>query len=160
MKNRIPFRAGLLLAGLALTGVALAGAHFVRGPDCDLNSDGSVDVSWKEAGLGDIASYNYVASADVSGLWQCVNRGGNCPAASNKQEFNATLTADGIFPAGKNGSISGTLTMEVPDSTLDCPGNQVVQLAYVNYVNISLEGAGGIAIGDPSHLEFSRAVCP
>src|SRR5918993_4529844 len=123
---------------VAVTAVA-ASAHFVRGPDASINSsNANVTVTWKEAGLGDTVSVDYRATALAAARYQCVNNGGKCPAASNKQDVLQDVSADGTFASGKNGAINGSLTFEAPDGTLVCPGNQVLKMVSASYTNIAL----------------------
>ena len=155
-------RVMILVLGLVIMGVVLAASpHFVRGPTASLTSDGDAVISWKEAGLGDTTTVHYVASADVSGLYQCVNKGGNCPSAANKQEFHGPVFAEGTFASGKNGSITASLTLQAPDPTLQCPGKQRVELVRVTFANMALESsASGAAAVDPSTLSVSGFECP
>jgi hypothetical protein len=155
----------LVLAAFGVvTTAAIAGnAHFVRGPDASLNSNtGNVTVTWKEAGLGDTVMIDYEASADGTARYQCVNRGGNCPAASNKQEVHGPVSATGSFASGKNGSINGSLTFEPPASTLVCPGNQRLVMTAVSYTNIALEDLTNnlFAAASPSSLSMAGPECP
>ena len=164
--NRINTSTRLLIAVvLALTaGAAIAAsAHFVKGPDASLNtSAGSVTVSWKEAGLGDTTQVDYEASADGSARYQCVNHGGKCPAAANKQDVFGPVTSSGTFYSGKNGSITASLTIQPPASTLDCPGSQVLKLVSVSYTNIALADLTNdvVSATDPSSLSMSGPECP
>lgn len=158
-----PLRLGFALAALAISGVALAASpHFVRGPTSSIDNSGNLTVSWKEAGLGDSIVVEYEASADAHAKYQCVNRGGKCPAASNKQEVFGPVSASGAFASGKNGSITASLTMEPPPATLSCPGNQVVKLVSVSYSDIALADLTNdiVALSDPSSLSQSGPQCP
>ena len=161
------FLSNRVMPGLALacfTAAAFAAsAHFVRGPTASINSTtGDVTVTWKEAGLGDTASVNYVASATAAARYQCVNRGGKCPAAANKQDVLSNVSASGTFQSGKNGSINGSLIFEPPEGTLNCPGGQVLKTVSVSYTNISLaDTTNGVAAGaEPSALGMSGPECP
>lgn len=156
-----------LLAAGALAfaaGAAFAASpHFVNGPDATLNTNtGAVTVTWKEAGLGDTTTVSYEASADARARYQCVNKGGKCPAAANKQDVFGPVSADGSFASGKNGSITASLTIQPPASTLDCPGNQVVKLVSVSYTDIALADLTNdiVASADPSSLSMSGPECP
>lgn len=163
MNLRLRPRTGLVLLALACSGVALAASpHFVRGPTSSIDNDGNLTVSWKEAGLGDTVNVAYEASADAHALYQCVNHGGKCPAAANKEEVFGPVSASGSFASGKNGSITASLTMEPPPATLDCPGNQVIALVSVSYTDIALEDLtnGIVAVSDPSSLSRSGPECP
>lgn len=151
-----------LLLGLTTFAAVAASAHFVRGPFASLNGDGSVTVNWKEAGLGDTTLVDYSATAVASARYQCVNHGGRCPAASNKEDVLANVSAGGSFSSGKNGSITASLTMGPPAGTLDCPGNQHLELVSVSYTNIRLSDLtnGVSASATPSGLAMSGPECP
>src|SRR6185369_7300063 len=112
MKTRTPTTLALCIAiSVAAAAAVASSAHFVRGPFASIDtSNAHVTVTWKEAGLGDTATVEYEASADGTARYQCVNRGGNCPAAANKQDVNGPVTASGAFASGKNGTITASLT--------------------------------------------------
>ena len=57
-------------------------------------------------GLGITDSVRYVASATAAARYQCINRGNNCPAASNKEDVLADVSVGGTFSVDKNGRIS------------------------------------------------------
>jgi hypothetical protein len=131
------------LATLALMIPAVASAqspHFISASDALSTTDpGDLLVSWKEAGLGNDAIIHYVASADSTATYACINGGGNHPQASNKETVNGPVTASGTFPSGKNGSIPGTLTVEEPNAgSFSCPGGQSLVLASVSFTNVSI----------------------
>jgi hypothetical protein len=131
-----------VVAALAATAMFTAGAtaanpHFINA-NADIDNDGNLVVSWKEAGLGDNQLIDYTASADSAGFYACINRGNNHPQASNKEAFQGPVSGSGTFASGKNGQITASLTVEPPPSTLDCPGNQRLVLACVSYTNITL----------------------
>lgn len=161
-RNHIP--RPVVFAALALAATsAIAGPHFVRGPNASLNSsNANVTVTWKESGLGDTVTVDYEASADGRARYQCVNRGGNCPAASNKQNVLGPVSATGSFASGKNGSINGSLTFEPPAGTLVCPGNQVLKLVSASFEDIALADLtfGIAASATPSALSMSGPECP
>jgi hypothetical protein len=108
------------------TGAALDGANLV--------------VSFREAGLGNgpVTTVHIVATADGSALYGCINGGGNHPQATNKELVNGPVIAEGDFAIGKNGSASGSLTINPPPSTLVCPAGQTHVLANVSYTNVTL----------------------
>ena len=154
-----------LLLGLALAATtSVAGsAHFVRGPDASIDTQtGNVTVTWKEAGLGDTVTVHYVAVAVAGARFQCVNKGGNCPAASNKQDVIANVSASGDFNSGKNGAINGSLTFEPPAGTLRCPGGQVLKRVSVAFSGIALtdDTFHVTAAALPSALSMSGPECP
>jgi hypothetical protein len=85
-----------VLASLVLAAPAFAGsAHFVGTPTYTL-SGGTVSVSAKEAGLGNLAQIHVVLEGTVA----CVNPGGNAPQAANKSSFS--VAADEPVQNGKS----------------------------------------------------------
>ena len=154
---------GLVVLAFAAAAVSAGSAHFVRGPFASLNSsNANVTVTWKEAGLGDTTSVDYLATANGSARYQCVNRGGNCPAASNKQDVLGPVSASGSFASGKNGTITGSLTFEPPAGTLVCPGSQTLKMVSASFTNIALSDLtfGVSASATPSALAMSGPECP
>jgi hypothetical protein len=153
----------IALATLSVIGGALAAnAHFVRGPTASLSGT-TVTVTWKEAGLGNDALVEYRADALVAARYQCVNHGGKCPAASNKQSISANVSTFGAFSSGKNGSITGSLIIEPPASTLNCPGSQHAELVSVSFTSIRLSDLTDNlldVLASPSALSFSGPECP
>ena len=153
----------LVAIGVVAAAASAASAHFVRGPNASLNSSNAhVTVNWKEAGLGDTVEVAYEASADGTARYQCVNRGGNCPAASNKQDVQGPVTASGTFASGKNGTISASLEFSPPAGTLKCPGGQVLKMVSASFTDIALEDQtnGVAALATPSALGMSGPECP
>ena len=163
MKSNQKLRLAAALAALIVTAAAYASsAHFVRGPNASLNSSsGNVTVSWKEAGLGDTVTVDYLASADGTARYQCVNRGGNCPAASNKQNVSSAVTSDGTF-SPKNGTVTASLTFEPPAGTLKCPGGQVLKMVSASFTGIALADlTNGVHAGAiPDALAMAGPECP
>jgi len=152
----------LCLLGVALVSTAaLAATHFLRAPSAKLGSP-KVIVSWTEVGLGTTDSVNYTASATAAARYQCVNRGNNCPAASNKQDVLSNVSVGGTFVADKTGKITGDLTIPAPPGTLVCPGNQVVGVASVVFTNITLTDLtnGSTSPTNPSALTYNTTECP
>ena len=154
----------LIVAASLIAATAVAGnAHFVRGPNASINSTNAhVTVTWKESGLGDTVMVDYEATAVAAARYQCVNRGGKCPAAANKQDVLQNVSASGSFASGKNGSINGSLTFEPPEGTLNCPGGQVLKMVSAAYTNIALSDlTNGVSAGAaPSALSMAGPECP
>jgi len=153
----------IALATMSVIGVAVAAnAHYVRGPNATLDIP-SVNVTWKSAGLGDNVIEEYRADATGSARYQCVNNGGKCPAAANKQSVTGNVSAFGGFTSGKNGTITGTLTLDPPASTLNCPGGQHRVLTAASYTNIRLSDLTSGPLNTPttpSSLSFAGPECP
>jgi hypothetical protein len=153
----------LVALGVAASLAFAGSAHFVRGPNASLNgTNGNVTVTWKEAGLGDTTQIDYMATANGSARYQCVNRGGKCPAAANKQDALGPVSASGAFFSGKNGAINGSLTFEPPAGTLNCPGGQVLKMVSASFTDIALSDlTNGVHAGAiPSALARSGPECP
>ncbi|GAA6527682.1 hypothetical protein [Intrasporangium sp. DVR] len=132
------FTASLLFAAPA----ALATSpHFVRAAG-SINGDGSLTVSFKEAGLGTNQNINYTLSADASVTYVCVNKGGANPSASNKTTIAGPVSASGTFSSGKNGQVTASLTVDPPSpGDFSCPKGQTRQIASVSYSSVTLADA-------------------
>jgi hypothetical protein len=72
-----------LLGVLAATGAWAGSPHFVV--VTVIQTDNTLTVSGKEAGLGDEAAVHIVVTADA----ECINPGGNHPKAANKMSVSA-----------------------------------------------------------------------
>lgn len=127
-----------LVAVTATTAVA-DNPHFINASG-KLNNDGSLTVSFKEAGLGSNQNINYTLTADATATYVCVNRGGKNPSAANKTSVSGPVAAAGTFNSGKNGQISASLTVQPPSAgSFSCPSGQSLQLAQVSYTNVVLK---------------------
>jgi hypothetical protein len=138
------FRKVMLLAAmLAMLLVAAApvladSPHFIRASGT-LNSDGTLTVSFKEAGLGTNQKIDYVLGADSTVTYVCVNRGGANPSASNKTTISGPVSASGTFNSGKNGQVTASLTVSPPGpGSFSCLSGQSLQIASVSYTNVVL----------------------
>jgi hypothetical protein len=137
--RKIGIIAVLSLMALALAAVpALAqNEHFVRASAA--LSGTNLVVSFKEAGLGDNVTITETASATATATYVCVNRGGANPSAANKTTITAPVSASGSFESGKNGTITGTLTLTPPGpGSFTCPSGQSRELASVTYTNVAI----------------------
>ena len=152
------------LLGLALVAsVAFARGNpqFLRAPSASLGSP-KVIVRWTEVGLGTVDSVDYVASATAAARYQCINRGNNCPAASNKEDALSDVSVGGTFSVDRNGRITEALIIPAPPATLVCPGNQVVGVVSVVFTNITLTDVTNSVSSptNPSALTFNATECP
>ena len=151
------------LLGLVLVATAAVAANpkFLRAPSASLGSP-KVIVKWTEVGLGSVDSVNYTASATAAARYQCVNRGNNCPAASNKADVLSDISVGGTFAVDKNGKITGFLIIPAPAGALVCPGNQVVGVVTAVFTNISLTDVtnGVSSPTNPSALTYNAPECP
>src|SRR6266550_6909910 len=124
-----------LLGFMAIT--VWAGPHFNSCGASGVNNDGSLNGSFKIAGLGDSQLVTVTASAHADATYACRNRGAQCPNAANKVNVQSDVSASGTFTSGKNGSIRASLTVDPPSTTLTCPGGQRLVLVSVSYTNLS-----------------------
>ncbi len=138
-----------IIAVLSLIAVALAAVpalaanpHFINASASGPNNSGNLVVNFKIARLGDNETITVTTTAQASGEYACINRGGNHPQASNKEAFEGPVSASGPFTSGKNGQITGSLTLTPPPTTLECPGNQRLVLANVTYTDVAISGGG------------------
>jgi len=126
--------------------------HFVRA-GATLNANGSLTVSFKEAGLGTNQLINYTLTADATATYVCVNRGGANPSAQNKTTVAGPVSASGTFNSGKNGQVTASLTVSPPPSDITCPPGQSLELASVSYTNVTLTDTTNdvsVSLGDVS----------
>ena len=156
----------LTLAMIALLGfmtiTVWAGPHFNSCGASGVNSDGSLNASFKIAGLGDNVTVNVTASAHADATYGCRNRGEQCPNAANKVNVQSDVSASGAFQSGKNGSVSASLTVDPPSTTLTCPGGQKLVLVSVSYTNLSVSapGAGTAAVPPGTFAANFYPQCP
>jgi hypothetical protein len=148
MKRIITRQHKIILAGLGVL-VLAAGIVWAVSPHfiyvrSSLQRDGDLDVSFKEAGLGTNQNINYEASADVTVTCNCVTNSGRCPSAANKQTSTSPVVQPATFNSGKNGQITQTITLEVPEPTCPassgptCPGGQTFRLTEISWTDIAL----------------------
>ena len=123
-------------AAFAVPALAIS-PHFVQA-SATLSGQ-NLNVSFKEAGLGDNQLISYVASADATATYVCVNRGGANPSASNKETVSGPVSATGTFSSGKNGQVTASLTLNPPGpGSFSCPSGQSLQVASVTYTNVAI----------------------
>jgi hypothetical protein len=146
----IVLAAGCATLALAVPVALAQNEHFVRASG-SLNANGSLTVSFKEAGLGTNQLINYTLTADATATYVCVNRGGANPSAQNKTTVSGPVSATGTFNSGKNGQVTASLTVSPPPSDISCPPGQSLELASVSYTNVTLTDTTNdvsISLGD------------
>jgi hypothetical protein len=154
----------LTLATIALSSFMAANAwaqspHFLRCSASGVNSDGTLNVCFKIAGLGSNQSIDVTASATADAVYACKNNGQQCPNAANKVNVHSDVSATGTFTSGKNGQITACLTVDPPPTTLTCPPGQELVLVSVSYTNVSVS-APGAGSCDTSPGTFSANFFP
>ncbi len=113
------------------------------GPTVDFvsTSSGNLSANFDISGLGNLPSGSLVtveASAFAEAQYACQNNGGNFPSDPKKQALSDSVKVDGDFPV-KNGRAQGTLVLQVPASTLSCPGGQHPVLVSVTWSDVVIE---------------------
>jgi len=167
MKRTQIFKAdGMIVAATLLLAAATAWAqspHFVGKVTATLVAGNSVQVCFKEAGLGNNQSIDYTASGNATATFVCVNNGGNCPNAANKTTVSGPVAATGTFNSGKNGSISQCLTIQPPGAGgFTCPGGQTRTLSQVSYSGLKITDTTNniTKAATPSQLSATPFTCP
>jgi hypothetical protein len=149
----------IALLSFMSTTVRAQSPHFLSCGASGVNSDGSLNVSFKIAGLGSNQAITVTASADANATYACRNNGQQCPNANNKVDVSGKVSASGTFTSGKNGSIRGALFVEPPSTTLTCSNGQKLVLVSVSYTNVAVS-APGASDCDTSPGSFSANFFP
>jgi hypothetical protein len=121
--------------------LVLTSPHFISATAA-IQDDGSLAVSWKEAGLGNNVLIDYQAAATAAGQYQWFNHGGNKPQGNPFQFGPLVVTAAGTFSSGQNGNITATLVIQPPppnQEVLDAgSGKNWTLVLTVSYSGISI----------------------
>jgi hypothetical protein len=126
---------------MAIT-VWAANPHFVRCSASGVNSNGTLDVCFKIAGLGRGQTLMVTASAQADAVYACQNHGAPCPNAANTVEVQTDVSATVTLPPC-NGHITACLTVDPPPPTnLTCPPGQDLVLVSISYTNVSVSAPG------------------
>jgi hypothetical protein len=137
----------LSLMALALAAVpALAASpltdspHFIKSAtDTSVDQSGVLSVNFKEAGLSNGSTETITLSGTGTATYQCFNNGGNHPKAGNKETVSSFSSDTGDSQV-KNGSVIGTLTLQLPGpGSFSCPpGQTLVGSTNVSYSDVTL----------------------
>jgi hypothetical protein len=154
----------IALSGFMATTVRAQSPHFLRCGASGVNSDGTLNVSFKIAGLGKNQSIDVTASAHADAVYACLNRGQQCPNAANKVNVQSDVSATGTFTSNKNGQITcrSCLTVDPPDTDLTCPNGQRLVLVSISYtdVTVSAPDAGDCNTSPGTFAENFFPNCP
>ena len=148
MLRKVMLLAAALAMVLAYAVPAFAqNEHFIRASG-NLNANGTLTVSFKEAGLGTNQNIDYTLEAQGTATYVCVNRGGANPSAQNKTTVSGPVSTSGTFNSGKNGQVTASLTLSPPPSDISCPPGQSLELASVSYTDVTLtDTTNDVSIG-------------
>jgi hypothetical protein len=105
---------------------------------------------------------DYEATANETATFVCVNNGGQCPNAANKQTVAGPASGTGEFSSGKTGSISRCIIIpgfEAPDV---CPGGQTETLDLIAYADITITDTTNDVseVATPSSVSADPFDCP
>jgi hypothetical protein len=139
----IPAAALLLLAACTESSSNMVGvsdplaagkAHFIKNATSCTEVGLTLVCTFKEAGLESGSVETVTVSVLATRVDVCLNCGGQVPNDPKKTTTTAIATASGTFSADKNGNIVGTLTVQLPATSLSCPPGQVATLESSNFV--------------------------
>jgi hypothetical protein len=152
------FSASILL-GLTGAPAFAQSAHFVGKVTASLTDTG-VQVCFKEAGLGS-TPVEVGATADVTAIIVCVNKGGECPNAANKRTISGPLE-NTVTVTPRNGQITVCVPLETPEAPDFCPGGQTETLSTVTFANLAAEDLTNDVTesASPSSLSQTLFTCP
>jgi hypothetical protein len=132
--------AALVLVG---AGPAVAGGspHFIKNATSASLDGTSLVVQFKEAGLSSGAVETIQVTAHLDATYKCINGGGNNPSDPKKTTISSDVSASGVFTAGQNGNLIGSLTVSAPAAAtvLSCPGGQTATLTAVAWSAIRID---------------------
>ncbi|MGW0625229.1 hypothetical protein [Streptomyces sp. NPDC002758] len=124
MRMRTTLATTVATLAIAVAPAFAASPHFIKASASGPDNLGNLSVNFKIAGLGDNATTTVTASADATATFACQNNGGNFPSDPKKTEVSGPVSASGAFTSGKNGQVTGSLTVMPPPTTLTCPGGR------------------------------------
>ncbi len=136
--------------------LVLTSPHFVS-TSSSLGGAGALIVTFKEAGLGDSILVHETLTADATAQYQWFNHGGNKPQGQPFVVGPVEVEASGVFPSGKNGNVTGSLTVlppPPPEEFLEAnhSGNWVAHLdvSYTNVVLTDIDNGVSVTLADQS----------
>ena len=150
----------IALSGFVAITVWADSPHFISTSASGVNSDGTLNVCFKIAGLGSNQSLDVTASAHADATYACRNNGGQCPNAANKVNVRSNVSSQGTFPSGKNGQVTACLTIDPPGTTLTCPNGQKLVLVSVSYTNVSVSSDASADTCSTSPTNFAANFFP
>jgi hypothetical protein len=147
--------AALVLVG---AGPAMAGSpHFIGNATTASASGTSLVVHFKEAGLESGSTETITASAHLDATYSCVNNGNKVPSDPKKTTISSDVSQSDEFTAGKNGNVTGSLTLSAPaaSTVLDCPPGQTATLVSGTWSNVSItDETSGAFLAIPGTFNF------
>ena len=138
----------LLVSLVMAVGIPRAWAdspHFLYADATILANTGSLQVAFKEAGLG-LTALDETVTLRVgfaAAEYQCFNGGGKHPSANNKQTVATSLTLVQRFPVSNGETTGRFVTGPVPRGAFSCPNGQDLYLVNVTYARMTVTGSAG-----------------
>lgn len=116
-------------------------AHFIASQTSYTTSGGTLTVKFKEAGLESGSTETIRISAHLDATYSCVNGGSKVPSDPKKTTISGDFSAEDDFTAGKNGNVSGSLSLFAPSASdvLDCPPGQRATFISAVWSNVSID---------------------
>jgi hypothetical protein len=147
----------LMMAPAMLSTVYAQNPHFIRDPDCTVDSSGNLDCSGRVAGLGnELQTVQANLVADIEATFGCDNPGqggtGIHIPPGQPTGFEDVEGATEDLPV-RNGQVRFNLQIEAPEAPedLECPGSNwrivLVEITYDNVVVVI--GDTTLDIGGP-----------
>ena len=143
--KKIGIPSATILSALLLMAPMLAAAaspHFIGTPTPTKSTSGTLTVSFKAAGLANVATGAFLTASQVTVQLQCVNPGGNNPPPKTAT-FGPTTGPTTQIPV-RNGQITGSATLNPPtqqelQDAADCPNpNWTVKVLSITYTDVTL----------------------
>jgi hypothetical protein len=143
--KKIGIPSATILSALLLMAPTLAAAaspHFIGTPTVTKSSSGALTVSFKAAGLANVATGAFLTASEVTVQLQCVNPGGNNPPPKTATFGPTQGPTTQITP--RNGQITASATLNPPtqqqlQDAADCPNpNWTVAVLSITYSDVTL----------------------
>ena len=154
ISRRILSTIAAVCAALLMTATAAhaGNAHFIASQTSASQSGTTLTVKFKEAGLASGSVETIQITAHLDATYSCVNNGNKVPSDPKKTNVSSDFQESGTFTAGKNGNLTGTLSVSAPaaSSVLSCPRGQRATLISAAWSDISIDD-----LTSGAHLDIS-----
>lgn len=143
-----------------------ANAHLIGNQTLTKNTDFSLSLQFKAAGLANIVTRAFLSSSDVSGTLQCVNPAGHSPAPKAFDFGPLTGPVQDIPPS--NGQITATVSIGPPPlpSPADfCPAGSnthwTITIVSLTYHDVTLHmEQNGVSVGGDFPKNYGDVTLP
>lgn len=122
--------------------------HFLYADATIITNTGSLQVAFKETGLG-LTALDETVTLRVgfaTAEYQCFNGGGKHPSANNKETVSTSLSLMQRFPVSHGETTGRFVTGPVPRGAFSCPNGQDLYLVNVTYARMTVIGSAGDAL--------------